>query len=79
MIYICAALRVPIPMKLNLAKKPRSFRRLNHAELKLLIAPSGQTTPAPAAHLLARGRNFSSVPFSRGKVFYPYFLEIRAL
>jgi hypothetical protein len=46
--------------------------------LRTKIAPLGQSPGAPGARLLAQSGYFSSVPFSRSKEFYPYFLEILA-
>jgi hypothetical protein len=55
----------------------RIFPEAEPTQIK--IAPHGQTLRARAAHLFPESGFFNSMPFSRSKEFYPYFLEIPAL
>ena len=73
------------PIKPNRTKKPRSFRRANHAELKFppWAKPCCLVRRSAAHFFLAHSGYFRLVRHrslgSRGNGFYPQFLEIRGL
>jgi hypothetical protein len=76
----CFYVRGGATLESNRAKPPDEGRFVPEGEPpRTKIAPLGESTVARGAHLLAQSGYFSSVPFSRSKKFYPYFLETRAL